>query len=81
MTRKEELSKWRDEHYVQVSLTVEEDYERLKAEAKGCRFAHVFEQNGKAGLKDGEGNVLLPAEYDEICPMEDCDFAVKSDGR
>lgn len=82
MTRKEELSKWMDEHYVQVSLTVEEDYERLKAEEKGCRFAHVFEQNGKVGIKDGEGNILLPAEYDEICPMEGyCDFAVKSDGK
>lgn len=81
MTRKEELSKWMDEHYVQVSLTVEEDYERLKAEAKGSRFAHVFEQNDKVGIMDNEANVLLPADYDEICPMEDSDFAVKSDGK
>ena len=29
----------------------------------------VFEENGKVGLLDSNGNVLLPAEYDDISPF------------
>lgn len=79
MTRQEELSKWRDDHYVQVSLTVEEDYERLKA--KSGFECTVFEQNGKVGLKNNKGLVVLRAGFDEICPMEGECYAVKSDGK
>ena len=35
----------------------------------------VFSEDGKVGLMDGEGNILLPAEYDEIAPFQG-DYAV-----
>lgn len=36
--------------------------ERMKK--KYLRFHQVYEENGKYGMKDAEGHVLLPAEYD-----------------
>lgn len=70
MTREEEIRAWMNEHYVQVSMTVEENYERIKAEfLEQKKTVHTelgFEQNGMCGLKDYKGDILLPAEYDDI---------------
>ena len=38
----------------------------------------VFLENGRAGLMDGGGNILLPAEYDEIEPFAGSEFAMVS---
>lgn len=81
MTRQDEIRQWRSEHYVQVSISVEEDYERIKTESSFDDTERIFEQNGKIGLIDSKGCILLPAEYDNICPMESGDFAVKLHGK
>ena len=38
----------------------------------------VFLENGRTGLMDGGGNILLPAEYDEIAPFAGSEFAMVS---
>ena len=40
----------------------------------------VFAENGKVGLVDSNGNVLLPAEYDDISPFSASEWTVLTRG-
>ena len=39
-------------------------YYLSRMKEKYIRFHEVFEENGKYGMKDADGNIILPAEYD-----------------
>jgi uncharacterized protein len=43
----------------------------------------IFMQNGLMGLKDADGNIIIPAEYDEVCTFPDGESlaVVKRDGK
>lgn len=54
------------------TMTTAEEYEKVKAfEEEYDIFSLVFTEGGKKGVKDAAGEVLVPAEYDEV----GCTFA------
>lgn len=54
------------------TMTTAEEYEKVKAfEEEYDIFSQVFTEGGKKGVKDAAGEVLVPAEFDEV----GCTFA------
>ena len=65
----QQMKEYRD---LRGSMTTESDFEKVQAfENEYDIFTQVFTENGKMGVKDALGEVLVPAEYDEI----GCTFA------
>lgn len=64
-----QMKEYRD---LRRSMTTSSDYEKVQAfENEYDIFTKVFTENGKMGVKDAAGEVLVPALYDEV----GCTFA------
>ena len=80
----QQMKEYRD---LRGSMTTEGDFEKVQAfENEYDIFTQVFTENGKMGVKDAAGDVIVPAQFDDVAytyadPFRGCAVPVLRSGK